>query len=877
MALVTAAPGQSLEEYNVVWDSPSKDAAGSMPLGNGEMTLNAWVEAGTGDLLILMGRTDSHSEIGRVLKVGRLRVSMSPSPFLDASFRQRLHLRKGQIEFAGGGESLRLFVDSDADVLHLAGKLKTARKVAVTVETWRDKPRPLPANEGVSAWSVNGASFPLVESADVFLREGANLTWYHRNETSAVPKLWENQSLVGLPGTFDPLLHRTFGARVEGKGLVTTRVDRLESASPIRDVQIRVATHAAQTPNVARWQEGVNAAMAKSARGAEARTVRWWRGYWNRSWVFADEPNTNSTIPANAFPLRVGFDSANGNRFPGTIHQAFAFGRALTPVEIAAAIHGESPKDFTNGLTLIAEIEPTEAKPGRIFDKLTAGLQDGFLFDTHPGTNLRFIVGDIEMVAKDVLKIGKRQRVAATYNPQTGEAAIYLDGVRVAHRIPTQGSLVTKGYVLQRFVQACQGRGEYPIKFNGGYLTVEPTAMGRNSNPDFRNWGDAHWFQNVRHMYHPMLASGDVEMTEPFFRLYEKVRPLSEARSRLYYGAQGVYFPETMSVWGTYAGSDYGWDRAGLAPGDVQSPWWRWAWNQGPELTALMLDRWDYTRDERFLKGRVLPMAESVLKYFDTRFKKDARGKIVIDPTQVVETYWEGVVNDTPSVAGLIEVTDRLTRLPERLVPAPQRAFFARMKRAVPALPLETTPAGRQIAPAEKYVPKISNVENGELYAAWPFRVVSLAYPARIEEARLAYRQRKSQLPVGWGYDGSVAARLGLTSEAARILGLKVRNSNPAYRWPATWGPNFDWLPDQNHGGNLLNQTHLMLLQSDPMEEGGKLRLFSAWPQDWDVDFRLHAPGRTTVRAVLKKGKIERLEVTPSSRAKDVILPNWAK
>lgn len=880
MALAAGAHGQSLEDYDVVWDSPSKDAAGSMPLGNGEMTLNTWVEVGTGDLLILIGRTDSHSEIGRVLKVGRIRVSLSPSPFLDKGFRQELHLRQGQIEFAGGGESLRLFVDSHLDVLHLRGRFKTPRKVAVKVESWRDKPRSLPPDEGGSAWSVNGGPFPLVESADVFLRERAYLTWYHRNETSAVPKLWENQSLVGLPGTFDPLLHRTFGARVEGKALVTTRANQLESPTAIQDVEIRLATHAAQTPSVDGWRSGVNLTMAKSSDGAEARTLAWWKGFWNRSWVFANEPNTNPVVPANAFPLRIGFDSGGGNRFPGTLHDAFVFDRALTASEVASAkAPEETPKDFSKGLTLIAEIEPKEAKPGRIFDKLTAGRQDGFLFDTHPGTNLRFIVGEIEMIAKDVLTIGERQRVAATYNPATGEAAIYRNRVRVAFRAPDpgQGSLVTRGYVLQRFVQACQGRGEYPIKFNGGYLTVEPTAMGRNSNPDYRNWGDAHWFQNVRHMYHPMLASGDVEMTEPFFRLYESVRPLSESRSRLYYGAEGAYFPETMSVWGTYAGGDYGWNRAGLKPGDVQSPWWRWAWNQGPELSALMLDRWDYTRDERFLKERVLPMAESVLKYFDTRFRKDARGKIVLDPTQVVETYWEGVVNDTPSVAGLIEVTDRLNRLPSRLVPARLRTFFARMKTAVPALSLETTPAGRQIAPAEKYLPKISNVENGELYASWPFRVVSLSHPALIEEARLAYRQRKHQLPVGWGYDGNVAARLGLVSEAARILGLKVRNSNAAYRWPATWGPNFDWLPDQNHGGNLLNQTNLMLLQSDPIEEGGKIRLFPAWPQDWDVDFRLHAAGRTTVRAVLKKGKIERLEVTPKSRAKDVVLPAWAK
>jgi len=31
-------------QYNVVWDSPSADCHGSMPLGNGDIGLNAWAQ-----------------------------------------------------------------------------------------------------------------------------------------------------------------------------------------------------------------------------------------------------------------------------------------------------------------------------------------------------------------------------------------------------------------------------------------------------------------------------------------------------------------------------------------------------------------------------------------------------------------------------------------------------------------------------------------------------------------------------------------------------------------------------------------------------------------------------------------------------------------
>src|SRR5687767_1930632 len=37
---------EQLDRYNVEWTSPSRDASGSMPLGNGDIGLNVWVEEG---------------------------------------------------------------------------------------------------------------------------------------------------------------------------------------------------------------------------------------------------------------------------------------------------------------------------------------------------------------------------------------------------------------------------------------------------------------------------------------------------------------------------------------------------------------------------------------------------------------------------------------------------------------------------------------------------------------------------------------------------------------------------------------------------------------------------------------------------------------
>jgi len=63
-----------------------------------------------------------------------------------------------------------------------------------------------------------------------------------------------------------------------------------------------------------------------------------------------------------------------------------------------------------------------------------------------------------------------------------------------------------------------------------------------------------------------------------------------------------------------------------------------------------------------------------------------------------------------------------------------------------------------------------------------------------------------------------------------------------------------------------------MLLQADD----GKILVLPAWPKQWDVDFKLHAPGRTTIEGQFRDGEVQELNVTPAQRRKDVILPDRA-
>ena len=126
----------------------------------------------------------------------------------------------------------------------------------------------------------------------------------------------------------------------------------------------------------------------------------------------------------------------------------------------------------------------------------------------------------------------------------------------------------------------------------------------------------------------------------------------------------------------------------------------------------------------------------------------------------------------------------------------------------------------------------------------------------------------------GWSQDPIQAAMLGLTQEAKDYVVTNATDRSPIGkpvvepRFPAFWGPNFDWTPDQDHGAVTLIALQRMLMLCD----GDAIRLLPAWPQDWYVSFKLHAPYQTIVEGRVENGKLTDLKLTPESRRKDVII-----
>ena len=78
--------------------------------------------------------------------------------------------------------------------------------------------------------------------------------------------------------------------------------------------------------------------------------------------------------------------------------------------------------------------------------------------------------------------------------------------------------------------------------------------------------------------------------------------------------------------------------------------------------------------------------------------------------------------DDLPTVAGLHDVLERLLALPSDQLDGERRARFAKLRAILPPIPTQDVDGVRVIAPAAKYEPRRSNVENPELYAIFPFR-----------------------------------------------------------------------------------------------------------------------------------------------------------
>lgn len=440
---------------------------------------------------------------------------------------------------------------------------------------------------------------------------------------------------------------------------------------------------------------------------------------------------------------------------------------------------------------------------------------------------------------------------------------------------------IGRNYQLFRYMLACNAYGSEPTKFNGGLFTFDPVHVDstRAFTPDFRLWGGGTMTaQNQRLVYFPMLKSGDFDMMYSQFNFYERMLHNAELRSMVYWGHDGACFTEQIEQFGLPNISEYAWQphRLGMDRGVESNPWLEYTWDTVLEFDLMMLDAYDYNQEP--IRPH-LPFIESTIRFFDEHYRYvaskrgtmelDGDGHWVLYPGSAAETY-KMATNATSTVAALKTVLCRLLALPESETTEKERNRWKELQKRVPPLNICEIDGKRMLAPAKMWE-RVNNEETPQLYPVFPWRIYGVGRPdLKVAVNTYLYDPKalKFRSHRGWKQDNIWAACLGLVEEA-RSLTLRKMGDGP-HRFPSFWGPGFDWTPDHNWGGSGMIGVQEMLIQT----VGDSILLFPAWPEEWDVHFKLHAPKGTVVEVEYRDGKVIDCQVTPAARLKNVVFFN---
>ncbi len=437
-------------------------------------------------------------------------------------------------------------------------------------------------------------------------------------------------------------------------------------------------------------------------------------------------------------------------------------------------------------------------------------------------------------------------------------------------------SQIGKNYQLFRYMLGCNAYGSYPTKFNGGLFTFDPyhTDSAKTYTPDFRNWGGGTFTaQNQRLVYFPMLKSGDFDMMKPQFEFYLRLLKNATLRSQTYWGHDGACFTEQIENFGLPNCSEYGWKRPDwYDKGRQYNAWLEYQWDTVLEICHMILQ--SHTYDNSDIQS-YLPLITSCLTFFDEHYqylaaqrgskKINSDGKLVLYPGSSCETY-KMAYNATSTIAALRTVTTELLQLPDAYLTDEERANWTAFFNRLPEIPLTEINGNKCIAPAELWE-RINNTEVPQLYPLFPWGIYGVGKPD-LDIALNTWNYDpdaiKFRSHVGWKQDNIFAAHLGLAGEAARLTYQKLKDG--PFRFTSFWGPGFDWTPDHNWGGSGMIGLQDMLMQTD----GKRILLLPAWPKDWNVHFKLHAPYETDVEAEVIDNEVKIISVYPEERKNDI-------
>ncbi len=310
VTLLAKAQIPLLNNYNPIWHTQSNNSSESMPLGGGDIGVNVWVEKG--DLYFYFSRSGTFDEHNTLLKLGRVKVSLTPNPFQDnEGFHQELVLKDGYVTITQNNSKIKLWVDVFKPVIYLDLESKTPLKMTASYESWRHKNRDSKGkanNANSYKWAPQGE---IVTFKDSISFENNGVKFYHRNrEQTVFDVAVKQQKMESVKDRMmNPLANLTFGGLMTGDNLkpdgtylgnyqnTDFKGFSLSSVKASKKQSLELHLYTNQSADVALWQKELKNQISnykKQSKTAEKNTIKWWNNFWNRSFIYTQKSNSTA-------------------------------------------------------------------------------------------------------------------------------------------------------------------------------------------------------------------------------------------------------------------------------------------------------------------------------------------------------------------------------------------------------------------------------------------------------------------------------------------------------------------------------------------------------------------------------------------------------
>ncbi|MEQ7799470.1 glycoside hydrolase family 95-like protein [Pedobacter sp. ASV1-7] len=493
-----------------------------------------------------------------------------------------------------------------------------------------------------------------------------------------------------------------------------------------------------------------------------------------------------------------------------------------------------------------------------------------------------------------------------------------------------EANFVEQNYTYYLYVMAASSRGDYPTKFNGMLWTT---------GGDPRKWGSAYWGANQSCLYNALFPTNHLELLDPMFNLYTKAFSTFEKSAAQQWGSKGIYIPETVSFDGVEELPDdiaaemrelylkqKPWrerTQKFIDYAETKQPFFsRWNWrkdttwvagrwpvanrgegayspvnhifSRGAKLAYQYWQQYEYTQDINWLRDRAYPMLKGMAEFYRNfpNVKKEADGKYHIRHVNDNESIWGGhnTVEEISSMMGIFPTlikASEILGLDKEMRPV-WKEFIANLS------PLSTSKSYPDLVGQKEYwvgslPPWIKGngqrKPDGNTMPVWFFDLCNLeSDPAMLKIAQNTYNGyfpngiNKTVYPYVLSKIPAAGAMLG-RKEAIKYLVPNQIKRDPAHevlsnRMDVSEGY---YTTNIQRLGRAADAIQLGLNQTAPPSPGADLimRVFPAWPDDWDAKYTMLARGNFLVTSSIKQGQIEFVELLSQSGSTCRIRNPW--